>query len=445
MENSLKLGWPWILFISVSVLIAGILYIYTTSILTVVIVALPIVILILKDPKWGVAIAISMQSWDQILNPSEETGYENISAGRIVTVISILSYIIYLIRRKARLQSPNRAITIFIVFILWCFVSLIWTPNPLRAVLEIVKLTIQLCFLYVGIELFQNRRAVIQLFGVIVVFTLTSSVYTTFVESEIVREDSAGRLLLQTIGINSLAIQFGFGILSAIAYLVLGKSKRMKIVTLFCIVAIAVGTMKTGTRAVFIGIPLSLIGAAIITYKRNKKSYLMRTALILVVLSGAYLFATERGIVKEEVSERLMSTMDNDIYTSNIRIELLRQGMIYYLNNPLGSGIGAEEVAYTKSTQNESHNTFLSVLIQVNIVGLLIFIGVFIVEGITILRIKDNAWRFVAVAMMIFLLIQMLKGSLLVARVFWFPLLLISIITEAKNTTEEKIERNQCI
>ena len=79
---------------------------------------------------------------------------------------------------------------------------------------------------------------------------------------------------------------------------------------------------------------------------------------------------------------------------------------------------------------SESHNLFITTLLQTSPVGLLLFLAAILAQSRLVLRVGSTPLRFAALIILLFILLQAMKGSFLGARIFWQPMMLVIMLIE---------------
>lgn len=141
----------------------------------------------------------------------------------------------------------------------------------------------------------------------------------------------------------------------------------------------------------------------------------------------------ETGFVGEKVSDRLLNT-DEEVFKENSRIYFWTNGWEWYSQNVLGTGAGVSNEARMFSSEigiyKEAHSVFFSILIQLNVIGLILLIIALLLILKEIIKIEEKHLKFTASFLFIFFIIQASKGSSFQTRLFWHPVTLVLLIIE---------------
>ena len=264
---------------------------------------------------------------------------------------------------------------------------------------------------------------------------LEQPVYSAFyTRGDLLQIAGEQRLRLQSVGINSLAVSLGLGILAGIGYLVTGKTRLAKIIVIFLIIFSIVACMRTGTRSVFIGVPFSLLAGAIVAYKHKISRLILLILIFVAIFLIGYQFSDKMNLVSSNVVERLMTTADAETYSENGRVELLQAGWNYFLLHPAGCGFGCEDLAFQEMiislNVRQTHNTYLSMLIQTSLPGFILLLALVFGTGWQLLFCRQRPLQFIGITFWVFLVLQSMKCTMLESRTFWLPLAFILICIE---------------
>ena len=416
----------------VCVAIAGFLYQNDHHFAAMLIASIPACIITVSYPAVLVAALVAGQAWDQIFNASEETGIAWLSPGRVLTLAAIAGYIHWRLKHPSRIGGTQRLLLLWVLFGAWTLVASIWAVDPHRGLNEALKICIQIGLLCAGADLLGNVQSLKSTFfytficgALAAAFLLSSNVAVT--------NDVNIRLSLQGTGINAIAITLGTVAMIAVGLLSLEKSRAIRILAVVCLVLLLMAILRTGTRSVVVAVPLAAIASGCgVLLEKPKQSIVVILSALLV--AGFYYKAAELGFIEGRLLERIQSSFSIDELRTNGRWDMWKEGLTYWVAHPWGTGPGCEWEAYGQqpgTVDAESHNLFVSVLIQTGPVGLLLFLVPLFVQLRCALRLRSQAIRTAALGIMLFILLQALKGSFLGARIFWQPMMLIMIAIEA--------------
>ena len=431
-EEGLKLGLFTVAGWFMAALISGCLYAAGEKISALAVMGLWIVGVVLISPRAGIVLTLSLQVWDMALNPEIGRGYDWISFGRILAILTVVSYLRYLFTCRTRISTCKKPILLFFVFAAFGLITVVWAPYKVRALSSITKIVIQLIMIVAAVDLLSNRKALKQTFVLMAVGAATGGVYA--MSGGIARYTGAGvRLMLTGTLIEGFSMSIAVAILGAVVLYLLKTSVKTRIFLAFCGVIMFLVTLRCGTRGVLLGVPISaVIGGALGYWRKLHKLILLGTVVLIFSLGGLYA-AAKADFISGELRDRLMSSFQSQTFTSNLRLRAWREGLHIAARNPMGTGAGGEHEAYYiygREIVLEAHNVFLSILVEYNIVGLGIFMVALTALAIELFRVKDPALRCGAAMIWGFCMISSLQITMHETRLFWQPIMLAMVMIE---------------
>jgi len=442
-QDDLRLEGP-MLWALLTLSIAAALFVAGLPTLALGAIALGVLVLVAVRPAWGIAIVLSAQAWDQIFNSESGSETDAYSVGRILAVVTVLAYGRVWLQTRPRLAVSSPIVVLFCAFVGWCGITVLWSPDQFRALTAILKIALQIAFVYAGLGLLSNRVAFARILLIATLLTTAAAMYCivsaisggTGLEADSVAGGPETRLRLLGTGINALAIQFGYAIVFAFAYSVLEGGLAFRVAALACVPVLFVTALRCGTRAVLLGVPAALAIASVLVYGRSLDKAVFRLLVVGVLLVGVFLFAVDEGLVRDRLLDRLLTVGEMETYESNVRLTLWRDGIDYWLLYPFGTGVGNEELAYTGSEAGEAHNVFVSCLVQTGFVGLGLFAAALGLLAWRVWRIGDRSLRFGALSLLLCMLSQAVHGTIMETRLFWWPVLIMLLVVEIDSRWE---------
>jgi O-antigen ligase len=400
-----------------------------------ILIGLVVSVVVFINPRIGILIAMAVQIIDLIYNPSNDSGLSWISAGRILAVISLVSYLVFKIRKPGiQINAINTSLLFFGFFVVWAIVCIPLALFVDRAVMSVFKLIVNLGITVAAIDLLSDKKLYKQPLIAVVMGAVIGSLIILFGHVSI-HFNSYDRLDFSGVGVESVALSISLGIISAVTLIAVSKSVRMTIICSLSLIIMYIVLLRTGTRSALIGVPLSIMLAGLIVYWQKIK----KLALVLagVILFGMIIYgAINYGYITGELVDRVSSMGKNDTYSHNVRWKLWGVGIKTYLQHPLGVGPGHEMYYFKENAvkaglyPGESHNTFISVLIEYGPIGLLLFLLGLTFLAYKSLSIKNPSFRFAALLCLIFCISQITKVTSHTARTFWQPITFVMILIE---------------
>jgi hypothetical protein len=216
-------------------------------------------------------------------------------------------------------------------------------------------------------------------------WTIAAAVFTglLILRIGIVDYDVVGGFRLGTLGMydpNDLAALLALMIQLAIGGAMRGRGK-WRLLAVGAAIAMFVILLKTGSRGAIVGIAAGTL--VLLAGLRPQRLVMMLVALI-IALPLAWKFGPETFRVR---ARTLFSLEEDYNFTSNSgRKEIWKRGIGYFAERPLmGVGVlnyrvregGGNAAKMIAGTQMTAHNTYVQILVELGLVGLIPFLGLY--------------------------------------------------------------------
>ncbi len=309
-----------------------------------------------------------------------------------VVGLVVMAFWIVTVLATGRLRKPTAFHAAGFLFVLWHTVSAVWSIDAERT-LDRSQTYVQLFALtYLVWDLYRTPAAVRAAFQAYVLgcYVAIFSLYMNYQAgiTEASRRYTAG-------GFNSNALAFGLALGLPLAWYLLvnpaGRERLGRLLRLanaaFLPIAMFAITL-TGSRAGFFGaLPVAALVA--MTFPRLRLRVAI-VALVLVLAGGGFVasYAPESSV------ERLADTgAEIRAGTWNERTAIWRESVRSIASHPiLGVGGGTHRSAAIE-TGKVAHNFALGLLVEVGLLGILLFLGVFAVAAVEVSRLSRwNHW-----------------------------------------------------
>jgi len=417
--------WFWRLIFITLVAVVVLVAVKKYSIAVVVIFVFVSIISLLK-PIYGIVAVIAFFSCDQFINGVSPATF---SPGRYLMLVNILASLPVFFKSNRYLNSLTKKQ--FLMYYLLAFlavVSLMWAPDIEKGSLYILKLVILILWSRLALPLLADRRLLETLSALMCVVTFLVGLIVLFGDVGRVSHIN-DRFLLEGLGINSIATSFGMVVVFSILYFRSSVTLWKKIALSAIIVVIYISILKMGTRSVAIGVPIAFILGAVISKPKKVLRYLMYTLISAALFYAVIFFAVSNQIITGRLANRFLGVSEVTTFTENSRVALAARSLSYILQNPIGTGVGNENVVFSKYGYRvalyEGHNTLLSTLVQFGLVGFVILITLLMFLILNIMYIKDDEYRGFCAMLCIFFFLMLMKASILQTRLYWIPFTLI--------------------
>jgi len=351
-----------------------------------IVVLIVLSILILRWPYLGIAVTLASLPLIDIL---PEISWAS-SVVALLGGVTLVSFILSQFRLKYEAvqgrSKMSSALLVGFLFVLWMVLS-----NPSAAiepepdgrvwVVTFIQLWI---FVWLTVSLFDNPQKIDILMFLFVVVAFISAVYAGF-------QGVIGKSVLASVravglaaGANSAARYFVVALMFALFLFPKQRNIILKILLIGAMIVLLYGVFLTISRT---GL-LLLVGGMGLYIMQNLQSRKIAQPIfiLLLVLSVVWLFAENIVSISKSILPSIMAGTD----TVRLRYGLWQAGIRMWVDHPIaGVGIGkfGENLARYgwdivpvryQAIQLGAHNMYIAILSETGIIGLFIFIGMFV-------------------------------------------------------------------
>jgi len=313
---------------------------------------------------WLSLVLIFVIPWEESMTLSSMGTISRIT-GFLVAAFWLLTVVV-----TGRFRKPRPVHYVILLFFLLNAVSFFWTIDPESSAAAVETYLQMAIFILIFWDLYTTPEAVrvgLQAY-VLGAYVAIGSLTVNFLSGS---QATYGRYSAQGWNPNTIALVLALGVPVAF-YLGASevKSKKaqvLRLVNYAYIPAAAFAISLTASRSAMLAtLPALVFGAA--TFVRLK---FFPRVLILIILIGA-LYALP-SLIPQSSIERLATTAD-EISSGDLsgRVPIWRQGLEVFAEHPL---IGIGRFAYPAAIESgrAAHNTFLGILVELGVIGLLLF------------------------------------------------------------------------
>ncbi len=380
-------------------------------------------------PAFLIFAPLALYPLDQSL---DTIGFRGVSPGRYLPVLSLLLGV-FLLQRPFRMMRHSTFFMGWIILFGYSMLLLVFAASVPNAITYLAGAGLLWFYYEVVARLFGQmdfvRPICLWLFGTSV---LASIVIMRFGQTAFAMY--IGRTVVEGLGINAPATVYGFVMILGL-YPIIARDKwaaRWPVYMPFYVVGCLILWLfifRAATRAVVLTVPLSVILAAMIIYWNRASRWLM-VSILLVLVFLALLWVIQSGMIESSSIDRSLSLVTKSgEFSGNVRWIIWKQGIGIFMSNPMGVGAGNEAIAFMgKGTAGESHNLFVSALVQMGLVGLFVMLSFMIWFFIQIRKIAHLPLRFITMSIFFYWFMNNMKISVFQTRVFWYPALVILIL-----------------
>ncbi|HEX7003911.1 MAG TPA: O-antigen ligase family protein [Trueperaceae bacterium] len=326
---------------------------------------------------------------------------------------------------RLRLRAPSLLVVVGVIFFLWSLASAFWSEYPIVALSRSASYAQLIAMMAMIWELTRSRRQHLQLMQAYVLggFVSAAAILLEFATSSTARSFRASGLDANP---NWAAIALGLAIPMA-WYLFIHNSElprkfawlnaALVPLAIFCIAL-------TASRGGFL---VALAGALAVPLSLIRMRALLRFAILLFLalsLTGLYLWLPEGNVARLQSTSEELSQGD----LSRRRLIWAAGWEVFWENPWAGVGSGGYRFAVASNYGNSaaSHNAFLSILVDLGIVGLLLFTGMLVVAMIPPLFWTPPTESTLYGALGLALLVGLMPANFEVHKATWFLLALLT-------------------
>lgn len=349
------------------------------------------------------------------------------SLGRLTGLLLLLFTIpLFFERGSFRIRRQPVAVLILIFYVLWAFAGLIWSIEPSST---IVYASTFLQFLVLIVALWQifgneaGRVAIMQAYVVGCVIAVLDGVRNFATGNEAVYL----RFSVSNTDPNEYALVLALGI--PMAYeLFTRSSKAVRVLNLILIPVLIVGIILSSSRGGTIAAAVALMVFPLGLRALDRFS---RRVILTVLALGVVAVPFYWGQIADTVGTNLerIGTVGSELTsgTLNERSTIWMGGLTAFSERPLlGSGGGTFPAALegVMGMRQVAHNTFISVAVEMGVIGFVLFVAIFLTVAIPLLT-RPNAKSMPSLILLATLLIGITPLSWEFRKPVWLVLTLL--------------------
>jgi O-antigen ligase len=299
---------------------------------------------------------------------------------RMIGILVFLAAILYVIAYKRITELPL-LFWIMILFIGWSFISVIWSINPSATLKRMVTYIQLIAMVWLIWELCKEQkeyRLILQAYVLGGFIPIISMINIYLLAGGPVK-----RIVTEGFDHNWLATTLALGI--PIAWYLANKwnSKIMTFINMIYVPMAVFAVILTGSRGAFIVTVVSLSIVPLMYFVVSKNIRYATVAFIIVSIIFSIILAPKLAQTLEHNIERF-SEIGTEISEGSMtgRKFIWKAGFEVFKENPvIGVGSGGYSFAVERffGRPRVAHNTFLSVLIDTGIIGIILFVAIFVI------------------------------------------------------------------
>ena len=313
---------------------------------------------------WLSLILIFVIPWENSILV-EGVGTASRAVGFVVAGFWVVTVVV-----TGRFRKLRRFHLVICLFVLWNIVSALWSVNVEESMIRIQSYLQQIGLVLILWDLYTTPAALkagMQAYVLGAYVSVGNTVYNYLTGSEVSRYTATG--------FNPNAIGFILALGIPVAwYLALAecdskKDYMLKVLNYTYFPAATFAILLTASRGTLIAIVPAFF---FVLWSLTRIKPFVR---VLIFITTIWALFTLQTLIPQSSFQRLgtMSTVISSGEIHDIRADIWREGIAIFSEHPLlGVGSGAFETAARK-TKMPPHNTFLSVLVEVGLIGFILF------------------------------------------------------------------------
>lgn len=405
-------------------------YWLTDSLLVpVAIMALIIVPLFVFEPFYGLCLLVCLSPFDHA------TGLvQGFTISKAIGIALVLAFLANTAMGRFRIRFP-KVLFFLLGFLVWCAITSIWSPHPLRSALAVTSFLSMLVMLLIVCMTVRTQTHFTQLLKYVVIGAIMLSFYSIFAT----RTDYAvrsGRLELKKIDTNHLMNAIAFGALCTGYFLFSARRMIHRILLLALLMWFCVILLLGQSRGVMLACVISLVMAALLTLYRNPSRLMLVFIGIVLLISVTWIVGFE--YFWTEYTQSRMNEMLTEKGSSG-RIGIWRAALSVWSEHPF-RGWGFESTRILLG--HDMHNNYLMFLLETGIPGLALWLVMLLGFFLSAIRVKYPLVLRYFLLMNFF--VALLVGVTLntgIAKVMWYELAMILAASQLAGASGRKLDR----
>ncbi|PYU19193.1 MAG: hypothetical protein DMG30_25130 [Acidobacteria bacterium] len=300
--------------------------------------------------------------WENVMIPA--VGTVGLAVGTLASGVAILAII-----EKGRLRRLSTGHVLMGLFVMWAAMSYLWTLDPELTVIEVPVYLRLLIMVWLIWQLLPDAGHQIRLLQAYVLGTLVPGIDTIY---QFIHHNEAAYQRYAGAGLNPDDLGLIMALSIPISYCLLIRTGR-RMAWLYRAQLVLAGTaiLLSAARGSVLAVAVAL---SIVPLTARRLKWRQKTAILLT----AALFISAAPILVPASSWDRLSTIPKELLAGDLsgRKSIWAAGLEVFREHPfLGVGAGAylPSVRHILVVPNVAHNTFLSVLVELGVIGLGIF------------------------------------------------------------------------
>jgi len=334
----------------------------------------------------------------------------------IVRLVGVLAILAALVSTRMRLPNPPGIVLVCLPFVLWAGASMAWSWNLVDTAVLTGTYVALIAWVWLLVGFFPSEREwdLVQTTYLLGCYVGLVVMLITFGIRSQLDEEVASRVSAAGMNENELALALGLGVV--VAYHIMAISPgigpfRRALAGIYLLTA-PIGILLTASRTLAVGLVLAVPAMIFASRGANARA---RTALIALILVSILVapFVVPDDLIQRSLGQNLETKRDTSIENRQNMWEI---GLRNWAEVP-AYGIGSS--AYKTMTKSlVAHNSYISVLVELGIVGAVLFVVIFYALVRLILATRPPH-RATSIACLLFLMLSMLTLTIEATKRTW--------------------------
>jgi len=314
---------------------------------------------------------------------------------------------------------------LILVFWLWIFISVAWTPNLERGLIMAPRVFQLMLLPFLFTLIITNKKSIIMAYQSYVLGNLVGSLIIIYNYLNGIESPYYNRYTIQNIETDTMSIILALAIPMA-AYLTSTlQSKWGRIINTLIIPLIIFAIFLTGTRT---GSIVAIIGIMYWLFTHRKASFQIKTSIVVVFLLSSIVvmsFAPKASV--DRIFSTGKSLQSGDL---NYRTVIWSASISQWKNAPIiGTGLGGLGDILSREHVNydAAHNTHLQILTENGIIGVLIYLLLELSVLLIILHTTQFSEKVFLITLFLSIIISQLTLHTHIQKETWFALTMLVI------------------
>jgi len=316
--------------------------------------------------------------WENVMIPA--VGTIGLAVGTLASGVAVLAII-----EKGGLRRLSRGHLLMVLFVIWAAMSYLWSSDPEVTLIEVTVYLRLLIMVWLIWQLLPDAGQQIRLLQAYVLGTLVASIDTVY---QFIHHNESAYQRYAGAGLNPDDLGLVMALSIPISYYLLIRSER-RMAWLYGAQLVLSGTailLSAARGSVFaVAVALSIVPLTATRLKWRQSATILLTAVLFISAAAFFVPAS---------SWDRLSGIPNELLEGDLsgRKAIWAAGLEVFREHPfLGVGAGAylPSVRHILVVPNVAHNTFLSVLVELGVIGLGIFSALL---GVLLLSAKELPW-----------------------------------------------------